>query len=80
MKVKCNKCGYVGEETEFPKGRDFLQQPYIKSCPKNCGNMQSPGGASLRMMPNQSHPFEYIRESSANDPLSTTLHNAGEAS
>lgn len=22
MQVKCNKCGHVGDESEFPKGRD----------------------------------------------------------
>lgn len=42
MEIKCNKCGYVGDEQEFPKGRDFLQKEYIKSCPK-CDNYQDYG-------------------------------------
>lgn len=62
MKVKCNKCGYVGEESEFPKGRDFFQRPYIHSCPKNCGNSQSPGNASMSMFPNNQSPFVFIDE------------------
>ena len=46
MKVKCNGCGYVGDESEFPKERDFFQHPYIASCPK-CRNRQYPGDASI---------------------------------
>ena len=51
MKVKCNKCGYIGDESEFPKGRDFFQFTFISGCPKKCGNSQSPDSASMRMMP-----------------------------
>jgi len=61
MKVKCNKCGYIGNEKEFPKDRDFLQVPFVKKCPK-CDNLQSPGGASMRMMPGEKHPFEEVSD------------------
>lgn len=80
MKVKCNKCGYVGDEAEFPKGRDFCQKSFIKSCPK-CDNFQTPGDASMRMFPTVKHPFEYMREKPKSDnPLTKTLHKASEAS
>ena len=79
MKVKCNKCGYVGDPSEFPQGRDFFQKSFIAECPK-CDNRQNPGGASMRMMPNVDHPFTYIRSKSADDPISSTFHNASEAS
>ena len=79
MKVKCNKCGYVGEEKEFPKDRDFLQQQFIAKCPK-CDNWQAPGDASMRMFGGK-RPFEYIRERPINNaPLGEVLHDAGEAS
>lgn len=80
--VRCNGCGHVGDISEFPKGRDFLQRPYIKACPMKCGNRQSPGGASLRMMPDQKHPFELVRPEvpSDADSLTKTLHQASEAS
>lgn len=80
-KVKCNKCEYVGSESEFPKDRDFLQVPFIAKCPK-CDNWQSPGGASMRMMPGNKHPFEYVRDEPPKNaaPIETVLHDAGEAS
>jgi len=79
-KVKCSKCGYIGEHEEFPKGYDFFQHPYIRKCVK-CDNWQSPGDASLRMMPGQKHPFMFIREEQTSDnPLENILYNAGEAS
>lgn len=77
-KVKCNKCGHVGDVGDFPKGYDFLQQQYISGCP-NCDNWQSPGDASMRMFGGE-RPFEFIREDAPKDPLSTVLHDAGEAS
>lgn len=82
MKVKCNKCGYIGEESEFPKDRDFFQFTFVKKCPKNCGNSQSPGDASMRMMPlGTIRPFEYIRpESKDKSQLGKTIHRAKEAS
>jgi len=82
MKVKCNKCGYIGDESEFPKGRDFFQFTYISGCPKNCGNYQSSGDASLRMMPSdEKRPFEYIRcEPQDKTLLGKVLHKANEAS
>jgi len=60
MKIKCNKCGHVGEEVEFPKGYDFFQKPYISGCPK-CDNRQNPGDASMRMFGGR-RPFERIEE------------------
>lgn len=81
MKVKCNKCGHIGDESEFPKGRDFLQQNYIKACPK-CDNFQTPGDASLRMMPHlKERPFIFIRpEAKDESQLGKTLHRSKEAS
>ena len=81
MNVKCNKCGYVGDESEFPKGRDFFQDSYIKSCPKRCGNGQSPGAASMRMMGGE-RPFVFVRDAmpKGTDALDITLHRAAEAS
>ena len=81
MKVKCNKCGYIGDESEFPKGRDFFQKSYIHSCPKECGNFQTPGGASMRMFPTEKSPFVYVRSESKDKTSSgKTLHRAKEAS
>jgi len=78
-KVKCNKCGFVGDESEFPKGHDFFQNSYIAGCPK-CDNRQSPGGASMRGFGGE-RPFEYIREIPVtSDPLVVTLTRASEAS
>jgi hypothetical protein len=80
MNVKCNKCGYTANESEFPTGTDFFQNTYISGCPQ-CDNRQNPGDASLRMMPGMEHPFTYIRsEAESDDPLDKTLHNASEAS
>jgi hypothetical protein len=80
MKVQCNRCGYVAEESEFPTGRDFFQKPYIKSCPKKCGNTQNPGDASLRMMPGMEHPFSYIRADVSKTVRDKVFHEASEAS
>jgi len=60
MKIKCNKCGHVGEESEFPKGRDFFQNAYIAGCAK-CDNRQSPGDASMRMFGGK-RPFERVTD------------------
>ena len=80
MKVRCSKCGHVADEEDFPKGRDFFQKPYIKACPKKCGNMQAPGGASMRMFGGE-RPFVYLREEEPKgNAVDTTLHRAGEAS
>lgn len=78
MNVKCNKCGYVGSESEFPKGNDFLQQAYIAACPK-CDNRQSPGDASMRMFGGQ-RPFEYVRTVVANTVSQQVEKQASEAS
>ena len=78
MKVKCTKCGYIGEDSEFPTGHDFLQTPYVAACPK-CNNRQNPGDASMRMFGGP-RPFEYVREPSPKDPLSKLMHNASDAS
>ena len=81
MKVKCNKCGYIGDESEFPKGRDFCQKLFIKSCPKDCGNFQTPGDASMRMFQGVKHPFEFVRPGPADkSALGRTMHKAKEAS
>ncbi|KKM76756.1 hypothetical protein LCGC14_1376890 [marine sediment metagenome] len=74
MEIKCNKCGHIGEEQEFPTGRDFFQNSYIAGCPK-CDNSQNPGDASMRMFHNQS-PFEYIRNVDKNN----VFNRANEAS
>jgi len=83
--VRCNKCGYVGNDDEFPKGRDFFQRSYVKGCPK-CDNRQNPGDASMRMFGNE-RPFSFIRadepEITGNkigDALPAVLHRAKEAS
>jgi predicted nucleic-acid-binding Zn-ribbon protein len=85
MKVKCNKCGYIGDESEFPKGRDFFQHSYIAKCPK-CDNYQTPGDASMRMFGGD-RPFEFVRVpeppiagSETIDALPAVLHRASEAS
>lgn len=80
MKVKCNKCGHVGEEADFPKGRDFFQNLYVAACPTKCGNSQSPGGASFRMGGGE-RPFSYVTDDvEPADPLGKVLHRAGSAS
>lgn len=79
MNVKCNKCGHVGPEAEFPKGLDFFQREYIGGCPKGCGNHQSPGDASMRMF-GGSRPFEYVREAAPMNIVGTVMHRADEAS
>ncbi len=82
MKVKCNKCGYIGPENEFPKGQDFLQIEYIASCPKSeCDNQQSAGDASMRMF-GGTRPFVFVREGPEEDdnPYSVVTHRSNEAS
>jgi len=79
MLVKCNKCGYIGEEPEFPTGRDFFQNSYIKSCPKKCGNIQSPGNASMRCFGGD-RPFVYVREAESGSVVNIVEHRHGEAS
>jgi hypothetical protein len=79
MQVKCMKCGHVGDESTFPKGRDFCQKSYVAACPK-CDNRQSPGDASTRMFGGP-RPFEYVRQSpTTGDTIATVFHQAGEAS
>lgn len=78
MKVKCNKCKYVGEMQEFPIGNDFFQNVYIAGCPK-CDNRQSPGDASMRMFGGK-RPFEYVRENRAATVIEEVNHRASEAS
>ncbi len=80
MKIRCNGCGHVDEESAFPKGRDFFQNTYVAACPKACGNSQSPGGASMRMG-SSTRPFSYVTdEPEPDDPVAKTLHRAGQAS
>jgi len=84
--IKCNGCGYVGQESEFPKDRDFFQHSFISGCPK-CDNRQNPGDASFRMFGGQ-RPFVFVDRSpepeatGATPPetLPTIMHRASEAS
>lgn len=80
MNIKCNKCGYIGEPDEFPKGRDFFQNSYIAGCPK-CDNRQSPGDASMRMFGGE-RPFSFVRAElpEGAEPIVQVFYNAGEAS
>lgn len=82
MDVKCNKCGHVADESEFPKGTDFLQNPYVKACPA-CDNRQSPADASLRMFGGK-RPFVYVRRAEPSmdmaGPYPVVIHRAQEAS
>ena len=78
MNIKCNKCGHVGPESEFPKGRDFFQNAYVSGCPR-CDNHQSPGDASMRMFGGQ-RPFEFVRGEEPGDVLGKVQHRAEEAS
>lgn len=78
--VKCSKCGHIGPENEFPRGRDFFQNAYISSCPKDCGNRQSPGGASMRMFGGE-RPFVYAEQPRTDGSvLAEVLKRAEEAS
>ena len=78
--VRCTKCGHVGPESEFPKDRDFFQNRFICACPTNCGNRQSPGGASMRGFGGE-RPFVYVeRQPEPIDALGATLHRSEEAS
>ncbi len=80
MQVKCNKCGYVGAKQTFILGRDMFQKEFVAGCPR-CDNLQTPGGASMRMLPGSDHPFEYVRETpGGGDYIEQVKHDAGEAS
>ncbi len=79
MQVKCNKCGYVGDESEFPKGQDFFQNSYISGCPKRCDNYQSPGDASMRGFGGE-RPFVYLRPNESRTVGEQVTFNASEAS
>lgn len=79
-KVICNKCGYVGDVTEFPKGTDFFQNQYIRGCPnKACDNRQTPGDASMRGFGGY-RPFSFVREVEPDNPLEQVLYRSEEAS
>ena len=81
MKVQCNKCGVIADDSEFPKGRDFFQNRYIARCVNSdCDNRQTPGGASMRMMPGHEPPFSYVREEAPSDPFERVFYQADEAS
>lgn len=44
--VRCTKCGHTAPYSEWPKGRDFFQNPYVSKCVNpDCDNRQSPGDA-----------------------------------
>lgn len=76
--VKCNGCGYMGDEDGFKKGRDFFQNSFISGCPK-CDNSQNEGDASMRMFGGE-RPFSYIRAEAPKDSLGKVLHDADDAS
>lgn len=79
-KVKCNKCGYVGEYEDFPKDRDFFQHTFISGCPEKCGNSQSLGDAAMRMFGGK-RPFEFVTgKIETKDPLLNVLQDASSAS
>jgi hypothetical protein len=78
MKVKCNKCGHIGDEESFPHGRDFFQNRYVSSFPE-CDNRQDPGSASFRVLGGK-RPFEYVREFFIGTVQGKITHNASEAS
>lgn len=77
--VRCNKCGYTADESEFKHNRDFFQNRFVSGCPK-CDNLQSPGNASMRMFGGE-RPFVFIEKLVPPDTaLNETLKRAGEAS
>ena len=83
--VKCSKCDFIGDESDFKHGRDFFQNAYISGCPK-CDNRQNPGDASMRMFGGE-RPFVFLRSLEPNpkgstpaEMLPTVLHRADEAS
>lgn len=78
MKVKCNKCGFIGVPSDFKHGHDFFQNDYIAGCPK-CDNRQTPGGASMRGFGGD-RPFEYLRSECVGNVVDVVLHRASEAS
>lgn len=47
-RVKCNKCGHVGDMTEFQSGYDVFRRPYVSGCPR-CDNRQYQEDASFRL-------------------------------
>ena len=77
MDIKCNKCGHIGDASEFPKGRDFFSKEYVAGCPK-CDNRQNPGDASMRMF-GGSRPFETVRPDASRTALEKVLHDADNA-
>lgn len=79
MKIKCNKCNYIGDASEFPKGRDFFQNEYVRACPR-CDNTQNPSDASMRMFGSK-RPFEIMRDVPVSDnPVEIVKHRSEEAS
>ena len=79
MNVKCDSCGYVADESEFPKGKDLFQKEFIAACPK-CPNRQTVAAASMRMF-GTPKPFVFIRPGPMrDDALAETLHDASDAS
>lgn len=80
--VRCNKCGHEGPEDEFPKGRDFFQNPFIAGCSQSgCSQRQSPGDASMRGFGGE-RPFSYVGRTSAapNDLIGTVIQRSSDAS
>ncbi len=73
MKVKCNQCGHIADEKDFPKGNDFFQNSYIAACPK-CNNRQTPGNASMRGFGGD-RPFSYVRDAEP-EPIGPEMGDA----
>lgn len=79
MKIRCNRCGFVGDESDFPKGRDFFQSAYVCACPLKCGNRQGPGGAAMRGFGGD-RPFSYVREDEPSSIVGAVEYRMSEAS
>ena len=78
--IKCNKCGHIAPASDFPKGQDFFQREFISSCPKECGNQQNPGDASMRMFGGE-RPFVFVQNTpEPEDAVGKVLHRAKEVS
>lgn len=79
-RIRCNKCGFVGDKEDFRWGRDFLQNRYVAAC-SQCNNRQTPGNASMRMFGGE-RPFEFVREGlpKGASAVEQVMRNADEAS
>ena len=76
--IRCNKCGFTGDDETFRWGTDFFQRPFVKGCPQ-CDNRQNPGDASMRMFGGD-RPFTFIRDIEPENTLEEAILAASEAS